>query len=206
MDHERVARVELRNVEIPAGQALNADWLSPADAEDILACGRLLRAAEMVGGMEQVVDMTVAYVSARRQFGRPIGTFQAVQHACADIRTELDAAHLATWEALSRADRGLAFRANAAVACFAVGRAFERVVSRAAQLHGGIGFMAEYPLQLYFRRAKAQRIRLGTTRFQLENVAQELLDRQPATDENRAAHALAPRAIWSYPASIGGGS
>jgi alkylation response protein AidB-like acyl-CoA dehydrogenase len=106
----------------------------------------------------------------RKQFGVPLGSFQAVQHMLADMLTHVDAARLTTYEGLSLAALGRPFEAAAAIAGFVAGRSYERVTVDAAQLHGGIGAATEHPLHHYYRRGKGMRLRLGTVASQLDRV------------------------------------
>ena len=176
MDNERLALVTLSDVVVGEQQWLHEEPVAPEVIEEGLVLVDLLRAAEMVGGIEEVLRMTVEYMKIRNQFGRPIGSFQAVQHACADMNIQADGAFLATCEAISKAEADLPFVPQAAAAVFFTGRAYEGVTTTAAQLHGGVGFMAEHPLQYYFRRAKAQRLRLGSEHIQLARAASHLID------------------------------
>ena len=177
MDNERMGRVHFDNVEI-----LDSDLITPAPiSEERWASERrllgLLRACEMVGGAARMLELTVEYVSHRIQFDRPIGSFQAVQHACADMKIRLDGAELATAEALWKASCDESFAREGAVACYFTGQAATFIAVNSAHLHGGIGFTTEYPLHFYFRRAKAQQLRLGPVHLQLEAAAAELLYR-----------------------------
>lgn len=130
-----------------------------------------LQCAEMVGGAAKVLEMTVNYVKSRVQFGRPIGTFQAVQHSCANMVMDLDNARLATLEALWRLDSGLPADKEVALAKAWTGPAYARITREAHQLHGGIGFMMEYDLHLWSRRAKAMELKFGTPTFWQEAFA-----------------------------------
>jgi alkylation response protein AidB-like acyl-CoA dehydrogenase len=130
----------------------------------------------MVGGARRVLDMTVAHVTQRQQFGVALGTFQAVQHACADLAISLDSARLATWEGLSLADQGQRCRAAGAVAGWLAGRAYIAAAETGAQLHGGLGAIRDYPLHFYYRRAQAMAARLGSEAAQLEELAHCLVD------------------------------
>jgi alkylation response protein AidB-like acyl-CoA dehydrogenase len=126
-----------------------------------------------------VLEMTVEHVKMRRQFGKPLGILQAVQHFCADAAIQVDGARLAVFEALWRVDQGLPFMREAAIAGWFTGLVAERTTLMASQLHGGLGYVKEYPLHHYVRRAKAQAIRLGTERSQLEAIAVEAFDERP---------------------------
>ena len=125
----------------------------------------------MVGGATKVLEMTVNYVKNRVQFGRPIGTFQAVQHTCAKMVMDLDNARLATYEALWRLDGGLPADKEVALAKAWTGPAYARITRESHQLHGGIGFMLEYDLHLWSRRAKAMELKLGAPDFWQEAFA-----------------------------------
>jgi alkylation response protein AidB-like acyl-CoA dehydrogenase len=137
--------------------------------------------AEMVGGMQRVLDLTVDYAKMRMQFGKPIGTFQAVQHQCADMYLETEssrsAAYYAAWALEHDApDAGTATsiaKMYASDACRAVG-------NRGIQIHGGNGFAWENDLHLYYRRAKASETMLGDATFHRERIAGLVIDKFPA--------------------------
>jgi alkylation response protein AidB-like acyl-CoA dehydrogenase len=168
-----VARTPVRAVddELPAVVGLDgapARLLAAPSAEldealaDARALRLLLRAAELVGGADAALAMTVAYVKSRHQFGRPIGSFQAVRHACADMATAVEGLRLTVHEALWRASVGLPFRRHAAGAVIFAARTVDLVTTWASELHGGVGFMADYPLGRFLRHLKAGQVRLGT--------------------------------------------
>ena len=173
-DNERVAVVEFDGVEVgPDAHLVSGGVAGAAEAADALGEVRLVRAAELVGGAEKTLELTAAYVGSRVQFGVPIGTFQAVQHACADVATLVHCARLATDEGLSG---GRPPRQAGAVAAYLAGRAAVAAAVTGAQLHGGIGMIRDYPLHFYYRRAKAMQLRLGSAARQLEELAQVLVD------------------------------
>jgi alkylation response protein AidB-like acyl-CoA dehydrogenase len=133
--------------------------------------------AEMVGGMQRVLDLTVDYAKMRKQFGKPIGTFQAVQHQCAEMYLETEssrsAAHYAAWalehDAPDAATATSIAKMYASDACRAVG-------NRGIQIHGGNGFAWENDLHLYYRRAKASETMLGDATFHRERIARLVID------------------------------
>ena len=133
--------------------------------------------AEMVGGMQRTLDITVEYAKTRKQFGKPIGMFQAVQHQCADMYLETEsarsAAYYAAWALEENApDAGVAVsiaKMYASDACRAVG-------NRGIQIHGGMGFTWENDLHLYYRRAKASETTLGDSTFHRERIARLVID------------------------------
>jgi alkylation response protein AidB-like acyl-CoA dehydrogenase len=173
-DNERAALIELEGVEVsPDGHLVPGGVADAGEVADALGAVRLVRAAELVGGAERILALTAAYVTSRVQFGVPIGTFQAVQHACADVAMLTHAARLATDEGLSG---GRPPRRAGAVAGYLAGRAAVAAAVTGAQLHGGVGMIRDYPLHFYYRRAKAMQLRLGTAAAQLEELAQVLID------------------------------
>ena len=148
--------VALRDVRLPATARLRGD--EPGD--DGLAAYRtdatVLAAARRVGGARAVLERTIEHVRTRRQFGRAIGSFQAVQHQLADAATDVDAASLAVAQAAWAVDAGsspVTAERLSAVAGLASGSAFRRTTLVAHQLHGGMGFVLDSPLHLWSARA-----------------------------------------------------
>jgi alkylation response protein AidB-like acyl-CoA dehydrogenase len=150
---------------------LNRGWpIATRTMDRMLA----LRAAEMAGGTRQVLEMTVDYTKMRVQFGRALASFQAVQHRCADMALMADGAELIARQAVWTVDRGTlaGFEVSAAKAFAA--EAYRMATVNAVQLHGGIGYMHEYDLQFYYRRARAEEVMMGTIEDHLERVASAL--------------------------------
>ncbi|MEV7981814.1 acyl-CoA dehydrogenase family protein [Streptomyces sp. NPDC086519] len=134
----------------------------PADIQRLLDDASVLRCADALGVMERMLELTVDHTTSRVQFGRPIGSFQAVKHACADMALLVHGARAATYYAAMTADAGAedAARAACAAASYVASGAGE-VAARALQLHGGIGFTWEHDLHLYLRRARADSVLYG---------------------------------------------
>jgi alkylation response protein AidB-like acyl-CoA dehydrogenase len=131
----------------------------------------VLRSLELLGGASAVLERTVAYASARRQFGRPIGSFQAVQHLVANASIAIDGAQLAAEHALLLVDRGgLAVR-EVAIAALTSGRASKQAMWTAHQVHGGIGFAAESDLHLWSERTKVLDVLSGGAGVHLADLA-----------------------------------
>jgi len=131
--------------------------------------------SEMVGGSQQVLDMSVDYAKVRVQFGRPIGSFQAIKHKCADMLLEVEsaksAAYYAAWAAAEDNDE------LPTVACLAKAYCSEAYFHCAAeniQIHGGIGFTWEHDAHLYFKRAKSSETYLGDASYHRELLAQRI--------------------------------
>jgi alkylation response protein AidB-like acyl-CoA dehydrogenase len=134
-------------------------------------------AAEIVGGMQRTLEITVEYAKTRKQFSKPIGMFQAVQHQCADMYLETESSRSAVYYA------GWALEENAPDAATAVSiakmyasDAGRTVGNRAIQIHGGMGFTWENDLHLYYRRAKASETALGDATFHRERIATMVID------------------------------
>ena len=134
-------------------------------------------AAELVGGMQRTLDITVEYAKTRKQFGKPIGIFQAVQHQCADMYLETESSRSAVYYA------GWALEENSPDATTAVSiakmycsDAARTVGNRGIQIHGGMGFTWENDLHLYYRRAKASETAFGDATFHRERIASMVID------------------------------
>jgi alkylation response protein AidB-like acyl-CoA dehydrogenase len=125
-----------------------------------VACVAL--AAEQAGGARRCLEMSAEYARTRYQFGRPIGSFQAVKHKCADMLVRVELAEAAAREAARLADDGAAeFPVAAAVAHICCSQAYVLAATENIQVHGGIGFTWEHPAHLYFRRAKSGELLFG---------------------------------------------
>ena len=142
---------------------------------DLAAAGL---AAEMTGGMQRVLEITVEYAKTRKQFGKSIGSFQAVQHLCADMLLYTEgsrsASYYAAW-ALGSEDPGAPTAVSVAKAYSS--DAFREVANRGIQVHGGMGFTWENDMHLYYRRAKASEIAYGDAIFHRERIARFVMDR-----------------------------
>jgi len=134
-------------------------------------------AAEMVGGMQRTLDLTVEYAKTRKQFGKPIGMFQAVQHHCADMYLETESARSAVYYAAWAVQENAPDAAAAvSVAKMYASDAGRTVGNRGIQVHGGMGFTWENDLHLYYRRAKASETALGDATFHREQIARLVID------------------------------
>jgi alkylation response protein AidB-like acyl-CoA dehydrogenase len=153
----RYARVRLDGVPAPAVQL-------PGEAGGLLFdLGVVLQCAESTGIARRLLEMTVTYAGQREQFGRPIGSFQALKHRMADMLVEAEGCRVATREAADALDGGAAPGGESvSIAKSWVGRAASFVATHALQIHGGIGFSWEHDLHLFLRRAKANELLLGS--------------------------------------------
>ncbi len=129
------------------------------------------KCAEMVGGGQQVIEMATSYAKERHQFGHPIGSFQAIQFHCANTLTDCDISRYLTYEAAWRLAEGLPHAMEVAIAKAGVGDAYNRVVALGHQVIGGIGYMEDHDMHLYFNRAKAAELLYGGGDFYREKIA-----------------------------------
>ena len=163
----------------------------PVDEEDFLAIGDSARdaldralavatvalSAEMVGGMQRVLEIAVEYAKARKQFGKPIGQFQAVQHLCADMllltESSRSAAYYAAWALHERAPEACA---AVSIAKAYASDAYREVGNRGIQVQGGMGFTWENNVHLYYKRAKASELMFGDSAWHRERIAHLVID------------------------------
>jgi alkylation response protein AidB-like acyl-CoA dehydrogenase len=135
-------------------------------------------AAEMVGGMQRALEITVAYAKTRKQFGKPIGIYQAVQHQCADMYLETESSRSAVYYAAWALQENTPDAATAvSIAKMYASDAGRNVGNHGIQVHGGMGFTWENDLHLYYRRAKASETMLGDAAFHRERIARQVIDR-----------------------------
>jgi len=137
--------------------------------------GRIGIGAQMVGLAQGALDQTIAYVKERKQFGQAVAEFQAVQHQIARAATDLEASRLLVYNAARLRDAGQPFLTEAAMAKLFASEAAERVTSLAVNLHGGNGFVRDYPVEKLFRDAKIGQIYEGTSNLQLQTIAKRVI-------------------------------
>jgi alkylation response protein AidB-like acyl-CoA dehydrogenase len=141
--------------------------------ERVLQRATVALCAEMCGGAQKVLDMTVEYAKIRQAFGRPIGSYQGVKHRAADMLVEVENSKSITYYAAWAMDEGVGEGALAvSMAKAYVSDAYRRVAAGGIQLHGGIGFTWEHDLHLYFKRAKGSEFTFGDATYHREKVAQ----------------------------------
>ena len=172
--NERLCEVQLDGVAVPQEAALGAVGRGWPVIERALARATAAHCVQMVGGAEAVLDMTLDYVKQRTQFGRPVGSFQAVQHHCANMATDVEGARHVAYQAAWAIAEGQPARREVAVAKAWCSGAYQRVCSLAHQCHGAIGFTMEHNLQLYTRRAKTQELSYGNVHDHKEIALREI--------------------------------
>ncbi|HEY1340340.1 MAG TPA: acyl-CoA dehydrogenase family protein [Bryobacteraceae bacterium] len=134
--------------------------------------------AEMVGGMQRIMEISVEYAKTRKQFGKPIGQFQAVQHHCADMLLLTESSRSAVYYAAWALNEGAPdARTAVSIAKSYANEAYREVGNKGIQVHGGMGFTWENDIHLYYRRAKASEIAFGDTAYHRERIARAVVDR-----------------------------
>lgn len=142
--------------------------------ESLLFKPAVAECAQMVGGATQLLEMTVDWAKQRVQFRQPIGSFQAIQHACADMALDVDTSRLVTYQAAWKLSLGLHCSREIAIAKAWTSEAFRRVSAKAQQIYAGAGFMEDSDPPLYFKRAKAWELSFGDGNFYRNLIAQQL--------------------------------
>lgn len=175
----RVAEVRVEGIRVPASARIGTVDSTAGGLERTSALAAIALAAEQLGCAQQCLDLTLAYVGERRQFGRTIASFQAVKHRCAQLMVDIEATRSAVLGAACVASTAASTedlvleaacaKALASDTCF-------RCAQEAIQLHGGVGFTWEYDPHLYFKRAQASGHWLGSSARLRERVAAHLLD------------------------------
>ncbi len=140
----------------------------------VLLKAAVAKCAEMSGAGQKVLDMVIPQVKERIQFGKPIGSFQAVQYHCADILTFFETSKFMTFQAAWRISEGLSFAKEASMSKAWVSDAIRKAVALGHQVMGGMGFMEEHDLQLYFKRTKSAEWAFGNGDFHRELLAREM--------------------------------
>jgi len=168
----RPCEVEFQNVELPKSARLADDasgWKVLSRVADA-AC--VVLAADSLGGSQRALEMAVEYSKTREQFGRPIGSFQAMKHMAAEMVSEIEPARSLVWYAAYAYDHEPKRAALAAAMAKArLTDIYSRTTNRAVQMHGGIGFTWEHDMQLWFKRALWNRTAFGDAVFHRERVA-----------------------------------
>jgi len=167
--------VVFNQVGVPKENLLGALHQGWPPLKKVLQKAAVAKCAEMVGGGQQVLELTAAYVKEREQFGQLIGSFQAIQHHCANMLVDLDGCRWVTYKAAWMLDQGLPFETEASIAKAWCNEAYRRVVALGHQVFGGIGYMEEHDLPLYFRRARVAEAAFGDVDYHREIVAEQVL-------------------------------
>jgi butyryl-CoA dehydrogenase len=169
------AELIFENCRIPADQRLGKEGEGFKIAMKTLDGGRIGIAAQAVGIGQAVLNDSLKYANEREQFGKPIGSFQAISWMLADMATEIDAARLLTYRAAFVKDQGKRYSKEAAMAKLYASEAAMKAATKGIQIYGGYGYMKEFPMERYFRDAKITEIYEGTSEIQRLVIAGNVL-------------------------------
>ena len=174
MDQTRkLCEVVLEDVRVPADRVLGQPGAGWKLLDRVVDRGKVGLCAEMCGGAQKVLEMSVEYAKVREQFGRPIGSFQAIQHKCANMLVEVESSKSATYYAAWAVANDVAEAPLAAAMAKAYcSDAYRHTAGEGIQIHGGIGFTWEHDMHIYFKRAKSSEVTFGDATWNREIVAQ----------------------------------
>jgi len=171
----RLAALELDGLRVPAAARLGEEGTAGPALRQILQRAAVALGAEQVGGAQRCLDMSVGYAKEREQFGRPIGSFQAIKHKCADMMVAVETARSAVYYAgCVAAEAGPELPAVASLVKAWCSEAYFRCAAESVQIHGGVGFTWEYDCHLHLKRARGGEVFLGTPAEHRERVAREI--------------------------------
>jgi alkylation response protein AidB-like acyl-CoA dehydrogenase len=171
---DKQCELTLNKVKVPKANILGQPNQGWGIVKEVMQWAALAKAAEMMGGAQQVLEMTVQYAKDRVQFDRPIGSFQVIQHYLADMSIDVDSSRVSLHKAAWMLSEGISCTKEISVIKGWLSEAYRRVTAQAHQIHGAIGFTKDHDLELYFRRAKAAELFFGDADFHREMVAQQL--------------------------------
>jgi len=170
------ANVQFNNVRVPLNARIGSPEQGNAIALEVMDLSSVLYASMIAGAGRRTLDMAVAHAKQREAFGQPIGAFQAIQHLCANMVNAIDGTTMLAREALWRMDQKLPYRVNVAQAKSFGNEQGMMVVRSAQQIHGGMGFIRDFDLNLWYRRVGSWSLRGGTAAEHRRTIAAALLD------------------------------
>lgn len=168
------AELYFENVEIPAENVLGTEGEGYINALKILANGRAGMAARCLGSSERLLEHSMEHALERRQFDQPIFNFQAIQHMIADMALQIESLRSFTYRVAWMVDQGERVVKEAAMVKLFGSEVYNKVADSALQVHGGLGYMKDYPIERFFRDARITRIYEGTSEIQRNIIASEL--------------------------------
>ncbi len=172
--NDKLCEVVFDKVGVPKENILGQSNKGWSAVQKIIQRAAVAKCCEMVGCIQQTLDMTIAYAKERKQFDRSIGSFQAIQHHCADMATDVDSTRLSTYQAACMISEGLPCTKEVAIAKAWAGEACQRVMALAHQIHGAIGITMDHDLHYYTRRTKAAESAFGDADFYQWEVARQI--------------------------------
>lgn len=173
---DKQSEVTFRDVRVSRSQLIGSLNEGAPIAESLIDLTTALLCAQMLGATRKDMEMAVEWSKYRKAFGQPIGAFQSLQHMCADMLMWIDGGDLLTFEALWKMDQGLPAGVEVSQAKAFCNEKCQAVIRGCQVIHGGIGFIMEFDLQLWYRRVCAWTTRLGTAFEHRARIAQALME------------------------------
>ena len=164
--------VHLQQVKVGEEAAIGEEGGASQIIDEAQQWSTVVQCAEIVGRCEKILEMVVDYAKNRVQFGRPIGSFQAVQHQCADLRVSIDGARLATYQAAWKLEEGRPCGEDVSIAKAYAGSLSRQAAATGHGIFAGIAFTVEHDMQLYTMRSKIAEANLGDTDFHLDRLSE----------------------------------
>ena len=175
MRASETSQLIFENCIVPKENLIGEEGMGFIQALQILEGGRISIASLSVGLAQGCLDASIKYSKERKQFGKPISDFQAIQFKLAEIQTNIEAARMLTLRAAYLKDKGIPNRKEAAIAKLFASEIAEKAASEAVQIHGGYGFVKDYPVEKFYRDVKLLTIGEGTSEIQRIVIARDLL-------------------------------
>jgi acyl-CoA dehydrogenase len=169
------AQLIFEDCEVPHANVIGEVGMGYVSALTILGEGRVGLAARAVGSCDKLIELSASYAKERKQFGKPIADNQAIQWMLADMATETEAARMLTFKAAYLIDQGKTVIKEASMAKLFASDVFNRVADKAVQIHGGMGYVADYPIERFYRDARITKIYEGTNEIQRLIIARQVL-------------------------------
>lgn len=169
------SQILFEDCEVPEENVIGEVGMGYVSALKILGEGRVGLAARAVGSCDKLIELAASYAKERVQFGRPIADNQAIQWMLADMATETEAARTLTMKAAEMIDEGKKVIKEESMAKLYASEVYNRVADKALQIHGGIGYIAEYPVERFYRDARITKIYEGTNEIQRLIIARDIL-------------------------------
>lgn len=169
------SEIIFEDCEVPKENVLGTVGKGYASALRILSKGRVALGARCVGACDKLIELSTKYAQQRVQFGKPIASFQAIQWMLAEMATDTEAARALTYRVAWMVDQGMPVMKEGPMVKLFASEALGRVVDKAVQVHGGMGYMKEFPVERFYRDARLTRIYEGTNEIQRMVIAGRLL-------------------------------
>lgn len=174
MSGDKQCELKFDSVKIPTENILGTEGKGWNSLEKVLPKATIAKCAELAGGADYVLEITIAYTKQRVQFGRPIGSFQAVQLHVANMVTDVQGCKFMTYQAAWMLNEGIPCTKEVSMAKAWVSEAYRRVTFIGHQIHGGIGFCWDHDMPLYFKQAALGAVTFGDVSYHTEIVAKEI--------------------------------